>query len=240
RCGNSPLRVVSENIQLPRAAAANAGLQAVKGEFFCFLDEDDLLFPNHFDELYKVLIQSESLAVYSSIKRVNAKNELLNVYDSEFNFQELLWSNFIPLHALLFRTEPIRDNCLFEEKLEIFEDWDFLIQVGLLGNVTHLHKVTGIYRDSYSSGVQHDEDKIQKYRMQVFEKWKYKLSEEHYIGFLNYLSALNLPEKKYYEKKYAEEHHKLQDTQNIIKAIQNSLSWKITAPLRKISRILRK
>ena len=220
RCGNSPLRVVSENIKLPRAAAANVGLHAVKGDYFCFLDEDDLLFPDHLVKLFNVLKNSKSPSAYSNIKRVNSKNEILNVYNTDFNFHKLLWSNFIPLHALLFRTEPIKFNCLFDDKLEIYEDWDFLLQVGQLDDFAHLDEITGIYRDTSTSGAQDDEVKINKYRTLLLEKWKTKLTKEHYISFLYYLSTLNLQEKELYKTKYTEEQHKFEEAQGIIKAFQ--------------------
>ena len=212
-CGNFPLRIISKNKQLPRAAAANVGLQAVEGEYFCFLDEDDLLFAEHFSKLINVLKNSNHNVAYSNIKRVNSKNELIDIYNENFNFHKLFWENFIPIHSLIFRAKPIKPICSFDDKFEIYEDWDFLLQVGLLGEFVHINKITGIYRDTNISGAQHNEEKITKFRTLLLEKWKDKLPKKHYIGFLNYLSSLNLREKEHYRSKFEE-------TQNKIKLLQ--------------------
>ncbi|MEA3443701.1 MAG: glycosyltransferase, partial [Bacteroidota bacterium] len=220
RCRNFPLRVVTKNKQLQRAAAANTGLQAVKGEYFCFLDEDDLLFPEHIDKLFGLLKNKKPPAAYSNIKRVNIKNELINIFNADFNFQELLWANFIPIHAMLYRTEPVKFNCLFDDRLEIYEDWDFLIQVGQLGDFTHLDELTGVYRDTNASGAQDDEEKTNKYKTLLYEKWKDKLTTEQYVRFLDHLATLNLPEKNHYKKKYNEALHKLEEAQDTIETLQ--------------------
>jgi LmbE family N-acetylglucosaminyl deacetylase/glycosyltransferase involved in cell wall biosynthesis len=258
-CGNIPLRVVSENKQLPRANAANVGLNAVKGEYFCFLDEDDQLFSFHLVSLFKLISNSEAVAAYSNIKTINSKNELLFTHKPDFNLNKLLWVNQFPIHSVLFRRKPIQHKCSFDDAFDIYEDWDFMIQVALLGDFIHHDEVSGIYIKNNLSGVD-DEEKIHKYRTQIYDKWKSKLSGNQYIGFLDYLSALNLPEKEYYEKKYNEEQHKLREIQqklneeqqkfktlhlklkkeqNLNVAITNSLSWRITEPFRKISAVIR-
>lgn len=223
RCGNFQLRVISKNKQLPRSEAANAGLNAVKGDYFCFLDEDDLLLSEHIFSLFEILKNSEFLAVYSNIKRVNGKGELLNIYDSDFNFHRLLWENFIPNNALLFQTEVVKHNCSFDNKFEIYEDWDFLIQISLLGKLAQSNRITGVYRDTNTSGVQNNFNKVNKYRTLLFEKWKTHLTNEHYIGFLNYLSSLNLNEKKLYENKYIQELSRFEEAQSIIKDLQANI-----------------
>jgi LmbE family N-acetylglucosaminyl deacetylase/glycosyltransferase involved in cell wall biosynthesis len=197
-CGSFPLRVISANIPLPRPAAANTGLAEVKGEYFCFLDEDDILFPEHILSLFGILKNSKSPAAYSNIKRVDAKNELLNIYDRDFNFHKLLWENFIPIHALLFRTKIVIENCFFDTRLNLFEDWDFLIQTCTLGDLIHSDIITGIYRDTNSSGVQ-GEEKANKYRIIIYKKWLERLSGKQHLEFLNYLTSLN--QKKIEENK---------------------------------------
>jgi len=68
--GGSYLDFKSEKIKcinLPkkqgRARARNIGLKNASGKFICFLDDDDILYPNHFETLYNFLKENTSYFV---------------------------------------------------------------------------------------------------------------------------------------------------------------------------------
>ena len=46
-----------------RAAAANAGLKAARGDFVAYLDDDDLYYPNHLEHLYAFLSTHDHFGV---------------------------------------------------------------------------------------------------------------------------------------------------------------------------------
>ena len=132
-CGEIPFRVVSKNKHLNIPEAANAGLDEVKGEFFGFLDEDDLIDENHIDDLFQHLYKSNAVASYSNINMVDRDGNLMKIFDEEYRHERLLYGNFIPIHALLFREDLLEKGCRSDENLKIFDDWDFLLQVAQHG-----------------------------------------------------------------------------------------------------------
>jgi hypothetical protein len=53
--GDVPVRVVSTGRRLPRSRAANAGLDAARGDLLLILDDDDLILPGHRAHLAQAL-----------------------------------------------------------------------------------------------------------------------------------------------------------------------------------------
>jgi len=243
-CGKFPLRVISKNKALNRPEAANAGLEAVQGEYFSFLDEDDLLYPNHFFGLIDCIKSSDALVAYSGIKLKNVFNQHSQVYNEEYNFYKLLIANFIPIHALLFSSSIIKLGCFFDIKFEILEDWDFLLQAATFGDFIHHNYISGIYRNDDNSGAQFDQEKSMHIHAKLFNKWRMKITHDQYYNLIEYMRTMTaaLLSKKEYIDQYEKEKEKnflLQDQLNMLEmkidAIVNSKSWKITSPIRRLS-----
>ena len=110
---NFRLRFVSGQRPLPRPVAANAGLDAVSGDYFCFLDEDDLIDPDHLSELWKKLHFRDEPAAYAGIRMVNDHGRQIAVINEPFCIQRLASENFIPVHATLYRRKVADDGCRF-------------------------------------------------------------------------------------------------------------------------------
>lgn len=245
RCDRFPLRVISQSKPLNRPKAANAGLDAVKGNYFSFLDEDDLLDKNHFEKLFSLLRHSNALVAYSGIKVVDKNDGLLMILNEEFVKEKLLWGNFIPIHALLFTTKPIKNKCQFDVNNEVFEDWDFLLQAAIFTDFIHYDEITGIYRNANASGLLNNSDEAINYKKRIFNKWKNRLNEDEYYKFICYLAENNLLNNSDYFKYFSELQRanelekQLKRANDLIEGVLASHSWKITAPFRKISEILK-
>ncbi len=252
-CGKFPFHIVSKNKHLNIPEAANTGLDEVKGEFFGFLDEDDLIDETHIDDLYQVLYNSNYVAAYSNINMVDMHGNFMHFYGEEYQYEKLLFGNFIPNHALLFRADVLEKGCRSDESLIIYDDWDFLLQVAQHGELLHLNKNSGTYRNFLTSGVHHNKKLIAAYRKNIFIKWRNKISPDLYYSFINSIGALKgqqeVDELKQsiikFEKMYAEEKQNnqqltldLDKALNTIKSIEESKSWRITTPFRKIMELI--
>lgn len=124
------IRIVGGQHQLPRPQAANKGLQAVHGEWFCFLDDDDLYDPDFLSAMLNASrAHPESLLVYGRTKILNQNGSVKKLFGGPFNRALMYFGPLFYWQAAIIRHKVIELGCCFDETLEICEDRDFLNQI---------------------------------------------------------------------------------------------------------------
>ncbi len=144
RSGHS-LRFVAGERPLSRPQAANAGLDAVRGEWFGFLDDDDTFDTDHVATLLSVGATTGDPAVYGMSRLLGADGETTSVFGLPFNREAVFLAPLCSFPAALFRRRVIERGCRFDEALEIFEDQDFFRQVSLISGFTRSDVATFNY-----------------------------------------------------------------------------------------------
>ena len=129
--GRFPLRFVGVGESLRRSRAANIGLEAALGEYLIFLDDDDWFEADHIHKLIEgIRLQPSFKVAYSGVKCVDeSKNWMSQKFDVPFDAIRLLADNFIPIHAVLFSRDFLKLGCRLDEAMDLYEDWDFWIQL---------------------------------------------------------------------------------------------------------------
>ncbi|AGA32837.1 glycosyl transferase, group 2 family protein [Thioalkalivibrio nitratireducens DSM 14787] len=180
--GPHPVRRVGGDRRLLRSAAANAGLDAARGAYIAFLDEDDWYEPNHIQRLVDALEEQSNVVIaYSGVRRIRTTEEGriedLGVFDEPFDASRLWLENIIPINAVLLRANAIRGHCRFDENLDLHEDWDFWLQCLDRGDFVRLGGSSAAYRigAASTSGVWEDADRVQESAQRLLEKWWPKL-----------------------------------------------------------------
>ena len=147
-CGRFPLRLVEPGKPLGRSAAANAALDAGRGDLLTFLDDDDHFLPSHIAALKGVLDTDgpATIAAYAGVSCVDGDGKEFHRYQRAFDKFAFSVENFIPIHAVLFRRKAVEGGARFDEQLKHLEDWDFWLQVQDHGTFRLLPEVSAIYR----------------------------------------------------------------------------------------------
>ncbi len=196
-CGNFPIRKIDMTEPSHRSHAANAGLLAAQGHYLVFLDDDDLFLPDHVATLVQALQDHPGKRCAYTGARVDyfvdGQFQKTTQFNDPFDAGRLWGRNFIPIHAMLFeRSLVTEDQCRFDEHLEIFEDWDFWIQLSQHTDILHIDKITTVYRNHGYSGMgfQYDADFVRKARVKVYDKWKTLLTGEQLEELIQYREDL--------------------------------------------------
>jgi glycosyltransferase involved in cell wall biosynthesis len=196
-CGYFPIRIVASTETLNRSKAANIGLNSATGNYLIFLDDDDLFYPEHIKTLV-IALQNRPNArcAYTGVRveyYTDGQLETVIEFNEPFDQHRLWGRNFIPLHAMLFEQSLVTtDHCSFDENFEIFEDWDFWIQLAQHSEILHIDKITAIYRNHGHSGMglKYDESFLRASRGKIFDKWKVLLNGVQLDDLIEYRENL--------------------------------------------------
>ncbi|ODU10514.1 MAG: hypothetical protein ABS84_03920 [Rubrivivax sp. SCN 71-131] len=182
--GQRPVRWVDLDVPLPRSRAANAGLDAAAGHWVGFLDDDDILFPEHLQELTRALAADPSQRCAYANTRVefyqDGEDRPSSVYEQRQAFDRYrLWGrNFLPIHCVLFERSLLAQGCRVDESLDVYEDWDFWSQLSRHTEFLHVDRTTCCYRNFGHSGFGAipAEDLVRKGMARYFDKWRSRWS----------------------------------------------------------------
>ena len=176
--GVHPLRRIDAGHALPRPAAANAGLDAAQGRRVIFLDDDDVFLPGHLSRLAAALdTQPDAVAAYADVDYGHDGPEgwvSEHVFAADFDPLRLRFENFLPLHAVLVdRGSEARRACRFDESLDLFEDWDWWLQLTRLGPFVRVAGISARYvaATGGGSGVFADDGVATPARERLLLKW---------------------------------------------------------------------
>lgn len=174
--GVHALRRVLSATPLTRPAAANAGLDAVRGEWITFLDDDDVFLPGHIAALMAARSEAPAAGVIHSLARAVFSDGRVERFGQPHALIQLHERNYIHLSASVFARRLADAGCRFDESLDIHEDWDFLLQ---LAQRTAFHFVPlqsfEWHADAGDSGAggggNQDDARFAQVRDRVYAKW---------------------------------------------------------------------
>jgi glycosyltransferase involved in cell wall biosynthesis len=142
-----------ENRGLPRSF--NEALSAAKGEYICYLGDDDKFYPHHIEVLVDAITKNpDYAAVYSDLykahcrvlpdgrRRVLAKNVEIS---RDFDRMLMLQFNHALHVSLIHRRDIFEQAGRYNESLNVLIDWDLTRKLCFYTDFLHVPVVTGEY-----------------------------------------------------------------------------------------------
>lgn len=175
-CGPHAMRLVSSPVPLQRSAAANAGLDAVHGRWFTFLDDDDRFDPQHLAGLLAASRANPGAQVITSYARAVDREGGSTLVGQPFSLAQLHERSFVHLSTALVDRVLLANGVRFDESLDVLEDWDFMLQLAQHATFAFTPLATFQWNadrgDSGAGrGANHDAAKFALYRDRVYAKW---------------------------------------------------------------------
>jgi GT2 family glycosyltransferase len=154
------VQVIGHGAPLDRALAAQAGLETAHaqcpGSWALFLDDDDELLPDHLPKLSQAMRDHpHAVGAHTGVVQVQPADtpggarlgvEERARFDRRFDPWELLACNHLPIHSVMFDTSRVCGaGVRFDAQFDVFEDWDFWLQVQRVGDLIHVPGVSARY-----------------------------------------------------------------------------------------------
>lgn len=128
--GHAAVRLVVPAERLPRPRAANAALDAARGEWLGFLDDDDRLLPGHVEAL--LAAAGEARLAYGRTRLRDARGAGIGFFGDPHQVLGLLQLPIFHLSGALFHRELVAHGARFDESLAGHDDTDFWLQCSRL------------------------------------------------------------------------------------------------------------
>jgi len=143
--GDIAVRVVDGG-PYDRPRAANAALDHARGDWLVFLDDDDAFAPAHVETLVAAAANSRGARVaYSATAVVEPDGKARMVIGADFNRLHLFVGNYMQVGAALFSRSLVAEGARFDERLDCYEDWDFIIQLAQRTHFVYTARPTNLW-----------------------------------------------------------------------------------------------
>ena len=182
-CGGRPFTYVEQRERATIRTASNLGARAAKGTYVGYLDDDDLLYPDHVALAVETLQRtgadlsySDCVGEYALIQDGRKSVVGIGIYlDREFNRDALYSTNFAPIHSIVHRRDLFERFGYFNEDLPVTDDWDFWLRLAHGASFVHVGRPTCEYswRIDPARGnmtIRHQQDFVDCYRI-ITGKW---------------------------------------------------------------------
>ena len=174
--GDHPVRFVASAVPLSRPLAANAGLDAARGSWITFLDDDDTIAADHVSGLVDMTRKApDALAVYS-LAEARFSDGRTQTWGQPYSLIQLYERNFIHLSTALFSRSLVERGCRFDPQFEIMQDWDFFLQIAQRTRFHFEPRITFRWNaDAGTSGAgggsNQDDARFARFRDLIYAKW---------------------------------------------------------------------
>lgn len=155
-----PIRLIAGDRIGNWVGASNVGLREARGEWACFLQQDDLWLPGRIARLWREMQASDCALIIHDAVFIGPDGRNLGpwtcplpegVVPREQFLERLLVQNFIAIPSPIFRRKLAVESGGMDESLWVCADWDLWLRLGELGPVRFIAESLSAFRVHSSS-----------------------------------------------------------------------------------------
>jgi ADP-heptose:LPS heptosyltransferase/glycosyltransferase involved in cell wall biosynthesis/2-polyprenyl-3-methyl-5-hydroxy-6-metoxy-1,4-benzoquinol methylase/cytochrome c-type biogenesis protein CcmH/NrfG len=154
--GDNRIKYIKDTVNSGKAVRMNQCLEMAKGEYIAYLDDDDILYPNHFEELSKALDADSGIgAAYSDLYGVQfmkdektGRRYVLNKFiqvSRDYNRDFMFHFNHTLHVSLMHRRDLALQAGGYDPNVTVLIDWNITRKLSFYTDFKYVHKVTGEY-----------------------------------------------------------------------------------------------
>lgn len=196
----------SDNEYVNLYRARNKALNLVKGKYICFLDVDDMWFPEKLSRQVNEMEKDKNIGfTYSGFKILHEKqNKLTSAYKNRFFKSGFIKKNLLRNYNVGILTLMVRKSIIkkydikFDNKFTIMGDLDFVLKISKISKSLAIKTDLAIYRSHYENLSRNLELTIferENWQKTMISKSLFKNKEMKYFEretkYLNFLNKLN-------------------------------------------------
>jgi len=150
-----PIRIICPGKMGNWVTATNVGLREAKGEWACFLHQDDLWLPGRMERLRPEMGKAEGPLIVHNAIFAGPDGERLGLWTCPLAsgsvapdgfVERLLVQNFIAIPSPVFRRSAAVDLGGLDERLWFSADWDLWLLLGAAGPVRFVNEALAAFR----------------------------------------------------------------------------------------------
>ena len=143
---DSRVRLIELKQNEGRCVARNTGIDLATADWICFLDSDDIYYPDHLETHYNLIQQNPEYYLFATEQVISGKvktygNPRMSRDIQEITLKDILLSGPLQLNQLCFNKTKI-DTRFTNENIPVSEDWLFTRLLFLKSPMMKVNKVT--------------------------------------------------------------------------------------------------
>lgn len=132
-----------------RGFARNYGASKSSGEWLCFLDSDDILYPHHLENAYKIIIQNSNIQIFSlGFDSITFNHNVIQTIKLKTSYVNDILIKGNPLGCQgVFIKKILFEQFKFNEDRTIagLEDWELWLRIAAQIPIAHFPIVTSAF-----------------------------------------------------------------------------------------------
>ena len=174
--------------------ARNTGLEIAKGDWICFFDSDDLMYPNYLEEM----LQSEDSGVDVLVCQANIVNiqtgdvqgVLDKIHSSNMHVDLLREKAYVAYDVTLIRRAKLLEMNLLDETCPSMQEWDTHIRLSRIANYKAIDNALCEWRVGGVDTITNNTNKHVSGLVYIYLKHRCDFRKYAYRHFLNVLSQV--------------------------------------------------